>query len=244
MNKNIKSFINKNGADILTGVGIAGWIGTSVLASRDGVRTQKMIDTLEEELGRKLTKKEKAILIGKGHWRSIAAGTFSTACITTSAVMSHKKITAISGALGAVSSAYSTYKTKIEKIIDEGKDVKTEARDNNEAAISAARVKQNESGKSGVRMRDEFGREFISTEDKIRLAVERLNNVILSSCDNCASLNVFYTAADLDETEYGDIVGWNIADKKVDVEFEALYENEELILKYRFTTIPRTGYDF
>lgn len=241
---NFKNIIKNNAPDILLGVSFAGWTATTILSSKDARVFDEKKRKLEELVGRPLTRKELAAVFGKSYWRTMTAAGISTATMAASAVMSHKKTAAIGAAFSAVTASYNAYKGKVEKLVKEGKDVLIETNEASENSEAKSRLNKSNTGSVYVRVRDEFGREFLSDENKIKYAVEKINNMMLTSCDNAASLNDFYREVDIDETSYGDTVGWNISDGRIKPEFEAIYENGEFILKYSFNIVPRSGFNF
>lgn len=119
--KCIGGFCGKNKAHILTGLGVAGTITTGVLSARSGAMAARRIDRREEELGRKLTGKEKTALCAKYFIAPGIAGTLSVLGTVGSDVINTKTIGIQNAALIASEQAYERLSRKTKEVLGEKK---------------------------------------------------------------------------------------------------------------------------
>lgn len=121
--KAIRGFIVKNAPQILTGIGISGMIGSTVLAVKATPKALELLNDKREELNTDtLTFKETIATAWKPY---IPAGTLcitSVACIISATTISTKRQTALATAYTLSERAFLTYKDKVIETIGEKKE--------------------------------------------------------------------------------------------------------------------------
>ena len=76
-----KSFVNKNASTILTCVGGAGVVATSVLAVKATPKAMALLENAKEEKGEELTKSEAVLVAGPAYIPAILTGAATIACL-------------------------------------------------------------------------------------------------------------------------------------------------------------------
>ena len=85
-------------------------------------------------------------------------------------------------------------------------------------------------------------RYFKSDLDKIRKVVNELNRKMLH--EHYISLNDLYYELDLDPIKNGSLLGWNLDDGLIELEFSTcLAENDEPCVVVDYTVAPKYDYD-
>lgn len=204
--------IKKYGPQILTGVGIGGFVTTVVLSVR---ATPKALKCIEEEKELKGEEELKPLEIVKVAWKpyvpAIGLGIASTVCLIGANSVSTRRTAALATAYKISETALAEYKEKVIETIGEKKE--KEVRDKiAEKKIKDNPVSQNTviiTGRGHTLCYDAHsGRYFESDIEKIRKAENIINNKIRN--DMYASLNELYDLLGLSHTEMGSKLGWNI----------------------------------
>lgn len=117
----IGAFCMNNRAHILTGLGVAGTITTGVLSARSGAIAARKIDRKENELGRRLTAREKTALCGRHFIAPAIAGIFSISGTIGSDVINTKMIGIQNAALIASEKAYEQLSRKTREVLGDKK---------------------------------------------------------------------------------------------------------------------------
>ena len=200
----VKLFCSQNASTILTCVGGAGVVATSVMAVRATPKALQLLEEAEQRKGEELTKLESVRIAGPIYIPSILVGASTIACIFGANMLNQRKQAALMSAYALLDSSYKEYKNKVEELYGDGADreVRTEiAKDKlNEADISIEPDKQ--------LFYDEFsGRYFESTLADVLRAEYELNRYL--SEWGGAYLNDLYELLDIPTTDYGDHLGWS-----------------------------------
>lgn len=117
----VTSFCSQNKAHIYTGLSVAGTITTGVLAARCGARMARRIDRREEELNRRLTKKEKFDLCWKDCVVPVAAGAVSIFGAVGSDIVNTRTIGETTALLITTEKAYRNLSEKTKRVLGEKK---------------------------------------------------------------------------------------------------------------------------
>lgn len=200
----VKLFCGRNASTILTCVGGAGVVATSVMAVKATPKALRILKEAEKEKGEELTKFESVRIAGPVYIPSILVGASTIACIFGANMLNQRKQAALMSAYALLDSSYKEYKKKVEELYGEGadKEVRTEiAKDKlNEADISVEPDKQ--------LFYDELsGRYFESTLADVLRAEYAINKQIAEW--GSAYLNDFYEMLDIPTMDYGDHLGWS-----------------------------------
>ena len=201
-----KLFAKKNGSTILTCVGGAGVIATSVLAVKATPRALALLDHAQEEKGEKLTKFEAIRVAGLVYIPTMFVGASTIACIFGANALNQRQQAALMSAYALLDSSYKEYKSKVVDLYGDEADLRVRE--------EIAKGKYAGDGKTpdnnNVLFYDEFsGRYFETTTAKVLKAEYELNKKL--SIHGGAYLNEFYELVGLPTTDYGDHLGWSAA---------------------------------
>lgn len=252
--RNVKVGLHKRSPEILTGVGIAGMITTTVLAVR---ATPKALILIEEEKRRKKAEakkddvkleKLKPVEFVRIAWRcyipATITGTLSVACLIGASSVNIRRNAALAAAYSLSESALKEYQEKVIEVIGEKKE--REIRD----AIAKDRLNRDPvvnkeviiTGRGETLCYDTITSRYFKCDiEKLRRVENELNKRLIS--EMYISLNEFYYEIGLRATELGDDLGWNIGDGLINLIFSSqLAEDETPCLVIGYQVAPR--YDF
>lgn len=200
----VKLFCSRNASTILTSIGGAGVVATSVMAVRATPKALRLLEEAEEAKGEELTKLESVRAAGPVYIPSILVGVSTIACIFGANVLNKRKQAALISAYALLDNAYKEYRDKVEDLYGDGAD--------KEVRMAIAKDKYRESGIDPSEDKqlffDEFsGRYFESTTGDVIKAEYELNKQLAEW--GSAYLNDFYEMLDIPTTDFGDHLGWN-----------------------------------
>lgn len=204
MLSNSKTFIKKNASTILTCVGGAGVVITSVMAVKATPKALRALDEAKEEKGEDLTKLEATIVAGPAYIPSIVAGASTIACIFGANVLNKRKQASLMSAYALINNSYKEYRSKVEELY--GKEADSDIR--SEIAKDKYEDTNVIDTEGDQLFYDEFsGRYFTSTLYKVQHAEYQLNRdlVMMDSVD----LNSYYHYLGLPTIDGGDELGWS-----------------------------------
>ena len=211
--RSFKSSVSKHSPEILTGIGIAGMITTTVLAVK---ATPKAIKLIEAEKRVKHVDTLSPIDTVKTAWKcyipAAITGASSIACLIGSNAINVKRNAALTTVYTLSEVARNEYREKVVETLGEKKE-------------HAERIKKDPVSKKEVIITDKgttlcydhvFGRYFKSDIDLINRAMTKINREIVINM--YASLNDFYAELGLSPVEMGYELGWNIDDGTIEIE--------------------------
>lgn len=247
--KNTKCFLGKHSPEILTGIGIAGMVTSTVLAVN---ATPKALVLLEEArtnkdgtLGDKLTIVETVKVAWKPYVPAIAVGIASISCIIGASRVNYKRNAALATAYALSERTLINYRDKVVETLGEKKE--KEVRDKisqdeiDKKPISSSQVIITPKGNT-LFMDSITGRYFRSDLDSIKKAVIELNMEI--SHQNYISLNEFYSNIGLNRISNGDNLGWNIDNGYVEIDYSTcLADNDEPCIVIDYISQPKYDFD-
>lgn len=201
-----KRFLNRNSSTILTCLGGAGVVVTSVLAVKATPKALKLLETAKEEKGEELTSFEVIRTAGPIYIPAIITGISTIACIFGANVLNKRSQAALMSAYALLDNSYKDYKKKVVELYGEEADRKVKS--------SIAKDKYEE---TDVKVDDtkklffDFysSRYFESTDEIVRKAEYDLNREL--SITGYASLNDFYDLLKIEKIDGGDDLGWSAA---------------------------------
>ena len=231
MNKKLAKFltdakktISKHSPEILTGLGIAGFITTTVMAVKATPKAMWLIeeekDTLEKD---KLTVVETVKVAWKPYIPAAITGISSVACIIGASSVNYKRNAALATAYQVSRAALSEYKEKVVETIGEKKE--KQIRDK----VAKDKIEKHPASKTEVIITDNgnvlcydplSGRYFNSSIEYIRKVVNDLNFRMIGG-EMYVSLNEFYNEIGLSDIKRGDDIGWNISRGQIEVSFSS-----------------------
>lgn len=213
-------FVVKYSPEILTGIGVAGMVTTTVLAVR---ATPKALAILEEKYP---DEKPKAIPVIKATWKcylpAAITGVTSVACIVGASSVHTRRNAALATVYQISQTALTEYKDKVAEVIGERKEqvVRDELAKDKVASNPVSNTTVLATGIGNTLCLDYYsGRYFYSDIDKIKIAVGKLNRDIV--LDDYISLNMLYSELGLDNVPIGEEVGWSVTDGKIELDFSA-----------------------
>lgn len=244
MMKSIQTTLTKYSPEILTGIGVAGLLTTTVLAVKATPKALMLIEDAEYEKGEPLTATEKVKAAWKPYVPAAVTAVASTACIVGASTVNAKRNAALATAFTLSETAMKEYQAKVVETIGEKKE--QVVRD----AVAKERIERDPVVNHEVIITEKgntlcydvvSGRYFKSDIDKIKKAVNDLNARMLS--EMYISLNEFYWEVGLETTALGDQLGWNINEGLIDVKFSSqIAKNDEPCIVVDYHIAPR--YDF
>ena len=257
--KDLKFVLGKHSPEILTGIGIAGMITTTVLAVR---ATPKALELIEDEKcrqNREIVKeasrngqdccpqvtKLKPLEVIKVAWKpyipAAVTGAASVGCLIGASSVSARRNAALAAAYNLSQTALTEYKDKVIETIGEKKEkaIKDKiAKDK----VEKNPVKQSDviiTGKGKTRFLDTFGgQRFESDIETIKKAENIINRKLIN--DMYVSLNDFYDLIGLEPTRLGEDLGWNLDVGYVEIEFSAQIDEDNvpcIVLDYNVAPI-------
>lgn len=237
--------LTKHTPEILTGIGIAGMVTSTILAVKATPKAMRLIEEKQNNQEQPLTKSEKFKTCWKCYIPTAVTAASSIACLVGASTVHLKRNTALLTAYKLSETALIEYKDKVVETIGEKKEKAIKD------SLAKDRIEQNPVTKSEVIVTgggetlcyDYYsGRYFKSDIERIRGAVNDINREIGNS--GYASLNDFYSLIGLSDNEVGNIVGWNTDMRKLEVHFSSmLAENGQPAVVISFMTDPKHGYD-
>lgn len=243
--KGVQAFTTKHSPEILTGIGIAGMVTTTILAVRETPKALMLIsDAAYEKKDYELTTAEKIKACWKCYVPAAVTGTVSIACLVGASSVNLRRNAALATAYKLSETALTEYREKVIETVGEKKE--RLVRENiDKDHLEKNPVTNNNvivTGNGDTLCYDSlFGRYFNSDIDKIKRAINELNRELIM--DNYVSLNDFYDRLDLDHIEIGDDLGWNVDDGLIDIDFGSqLASNGRPCITLNYTIAPRYGY--
>lgn len=209
--KNLKDVLVKHSPEILTGIGIAGMVTTTILAVKATPKAVKILESHKEE-NEKITPVDAIKLTWKGYIPAIITGSVSIACLVGASSANLKRNAALATAYKLSETALTEYKESVVEAIGEKKEKHVQEK------VAEKQVKNNPVSDSEIIITGDgkslcfdplSGRYFMSSMDILQKAENKLNKEILQDVFGYASVNDFYAEIDLPRTEVGNLLGWN-----------------------------------
>lgn len=225
--KKMEKHIAKRSPEILTAIGISGFFIAGITAVRQTPKALHLIDQKEMDEDRSLNKLEVVQTTWKCYVAPVVTSIISAGCIIGANRIGSRRHTALVAAYTISETALKEYQEKAVEVV--GKKKEQEIRD----AVAQEKIIKNPisakeiitTGKGDTLFFEPLsGRYFISDIEDIRRAVNELNREMLK--DMCISLNEFYYALHLHETQMGESVGWNIEKGLVELDFSSQLTEE------------------
>lgn len=243
--KSIQNVLDKHSPEILTSIGIAGMISTTIMAVRATPKAILLIEEEKVELGvEELNTKE----IVKTCWRcyipATITGGISIACLIGANTVNNKRNALLATAYKLSETTLTEYRNKVVEVIGDKKE--GEIRE----AISKDRVDNNPVNEKEIYLMGSgdslcydniSGRYFKSDMNKMQRAENTLNRRLMNEV--YVSLNEFYDLLGLPPTQMGETLGWKYEGDLVELRFDAiLSEKGEPCIVIDYTSDPKYGY--
>lgn len=248
--KDIRVAVSKHSPEILTGLGIAGMITTTILAVKATPKALDLIEDRKEELELSPSETLHPLEVVKASWKcyipAAITGVTSVACLIGASSVNARRNAALATAYNLSTTALAEYKDKVIETIGEKKE--QVVRDKvAEEHLKKEPVNQSAiivSGKGTTRCFDTITKQrFISDIETIRRIVNDLNERMING-EDYISLNDFYYELGIDGTSIGDELGWNIAHGKINVDFNAQLDSDGIpCIVIDYATPPEYGFN-
>lgn len=245
--KTIKAGTMKHSPEILTGIGIAGMITTTVLAVRATPKALKLIEDAQYDKGDYLTSPEKVKVAWKPYIPAAVTCVASVTCLIGASTVNAKRNAALATAYELSKTALSDYKEKVVETIGEKKEKTIREK------VAQKKVDENPTSKSEVIITGSGDvtflepvsmRYFKSDVETVRKIINDLNYRLTTGMEEYISLSEFYDEIGLSHTSTSDDIGWNLyRDGQIEVELPATKTDKGdpcLMLDYRVS--PRYDY--
>lgn len=243
--KDAKVFASKHSPEILTGIGIAGMVTTTILAVRETPKALMLIKDAEyEKKEGSLTTAEKFKACWRCYIPATVTGVASIACLIGASSANLRRNTALATAYKLSETALTEYREKVVETFGEKKEQLVRDK------IDKDHLEKNPVSNNNVIITGNgdslcydslFGRYFNSDIDKIKRAINELNREMINGM--YVSLNDFYDQLNLDPIEIGDDLGWNIDDGLIDIDFGSQIASDgRPCVTISYTIAPRYGY--
>lgn len=256
--------ISKHSPEILTGIGIAGMITTTILAVKATPKALILIEEEKRKQNRELLEEAKqnnsencarvdrlkpleAVKVAwKPYVPAAVTGIISIGCMVGANSVHARRNAALATAYQISSTALSEYKEKVVETIGEKKEKSVQDK------VAQERVNKRPVGTTGdviitgtgttLCFDPQFGKYFESDIETIRAAVNSINYEMLQN--EYASINDFYCELGIDPIAIGDELGWNIGrDGKMDVDFSStIAKNGKPCIVLQYTVAPKYEY--
>ncbi len=250
MVKNAKMTVAKHSPEILTGIGIAGMIITTVMAVRATPKALELIEDKKEELDLYPDDKLRPADIVKATWKcyvpAAVTGVTSAACLIGASSVNIRRNAALATAYNLSATALSEYKEKVLETVGEKKEqiIRNKVA---EEQIAKEPVNQSAiivSGNGNTRCFDTITKQrFISDIETIKRIVNELNRRMVNG-EDYISLNDFYSEIGIDPVSIGEELGWNVTRGLIEIDFSAQLDTDGvpcIVLDY--SVVPKRGYN-
>ena len=244
--KSIKGVLERHAPEILTGIGVAGMVTSTVLAVKATPKAYRLVNDRKDELE---VEKLSATELVKTTWKcyipaAVTCGA-SIACLVGASSVNFKRNAVLATAYKISEAALSEYKDAVIETIGEKKE--QSVRDK----VAEERLKKNPVSKSEIIVTgngttlcyDPVGNSYFKSNiQQIESAKNKLNARMLS--ENYVSLNDFYDELGIGPTKLGDDLGWDIyKDGLVEIAFSSqLAEDGTPCLVMDYSVAPRYEY--
>lgn len=215
--KSARKTLSKHSPEILTGLGIAGMITTTVLAVK---ATPKALELIEDEREKRysedddtpITKADVVKVAWKPYIPAVVTGVMSTACLIGASSVNAKRNAALAAACNLSATALAEYKEKVVETIGERRE--QTVRDK----VAEERVKKHpvndeevyDTRKGNTLCFDPLSARYFRCDiDEVKRAELAIKERLLHDICGSASVNEFYDELGLPHTLVGDNIGWN-----------------------------------
>ena len=200
-----KLFLRRNSPTILTFLGAAGVVATSITAVKATPKAMALLEKTKEEKGEELTKLEMVKVAGPAYIPAIAIGASTIACIFGANALNKKTQASIMSAYALLDTSYKQYKSKVKELYGENSDrnVKKE--------IAKDKFKDNDIhiNNEKILFFDFYSLRYFESTERLVLKAENRVNELLKLYGR-ASLNDFYESLGMPTAYTGYELWWNV----------------------------------
>lgn len=220
--KDIPKVLKKHSPAILTGLGIAGMVLTTVTAVKATPKALQLVDEREIKDGKRLTKKEIVQTTWKCYIPSAVTGVCSVACIIGASSVSARRNAALATAYAISVQDLADYKKNTLKVVGEKKEeaIRDEIAKEKLQTDHVEAMHIIPTGRGEIPCYDYLTKRlFKSDMETLRKAENALNKRLRE--EDCITLNDFFSEIGLDDTDevIGDTLGWEMDHGYLDFHF-------------------------
>lgn len=242
--KAARNTASKHSPEILTGIGIAGMITTTVLAVKATPKALKLMEDARYDKEEDLTVPEKVKVTWKCYIPATLLGLASVGCLIGANSVNLRRKAALATAYKLSETALAEYKEKVIETVGEekAKDIRS--------AIAKDKMEKNPVTKSEVIITDKgeslfcdsiSGRYFKSDMNTIEKAVNTINRRLLNEMS--VSLTEFYSEIGLSPTSLSEELGWNMNDGQIEIDFSSqITDDGRPCIYIEYEIAPRYDY--
>lgn len=239
----IKVYMAKHSPEILTGIGIGGFLTTIGMAISTAPKAKAEIADAEyyaDKYEEPLRTKDRAKIYAKYYWPIALSTGLSTACVVMGNRQQHKRNAALAAAYTISQETLKDYQSAIAESLDEKKVEEIRKKVDQKTVDRSAEVKPDStyvpSGKS-LYFDRWSGRYFVSDRETLREICNTLSRQMLG--DMYVTLNDVYDALDLDRIPFGNEIGWDVNKSFIEATFGSkLNEKGEPCVVFDYVTPP------
>lgn len=249
--KNVKMAVAKHSPEILTGIGIAGMITTTILAVK---ATPKALDLIAEAEEKKfnegqddqLTKIETVKVAWKPYIPAAVTGVMSAACLIGASSVNVKRNAALATAYNLTSTALAEFKEATLETVGEKKEQLIRNK------VAEKRIEKEPvnpstiivTGTGNTRCYDTITKQrFVSDIESIKRIVNELNRRMING-EDYISLNEFYYELGMEEVNIGNELGWNVVRGLIEVDFSAQLDTDGVpCIVIDYLVMPKRGFN-
>lgn len=200
-----KLFLRRNSPTILTFLGAAGVVATSIAAAKATPKAMALLEKTKEEKGEELTKLEMVKVAGPAYIPAVAIGASTIVCIFGANALNKKTQASIMSAYALLDTSYKQYKSKVKELYGENSDrnVKKE--------IAKDKFKDNDININNEKILffDFYSLRYFESTERLVLKAENRVNELLKLYGR-ASLNDFYESLGMPTAYTGYELWWNV----------------------------------
>ena len=211
--KHVSQFTKQNSPAILSGIAVAGVIGTAVLAVRATPKAIKRLKDKEEEGNPAILKTEVIEATWSFYVPAALTGAATIACIIGATKIGAKRNAALLAAYTLVDQGFREYREHVLEEVGETKEQKIRDKIMTDR-MEKDPYKDNQvimlAGGDHLCFESISGRYFRSDIELIRRAENEFNQIMLTGSVGHSSLNDWWDLLGLEPTALGDELGWSI----------------------------------
>ena len=200
-----KLFLRRNSPTILTFLGAAGVVATSIAAAKATPKAMALLEKTKEEKGKELTKLEMVKVAGPAYIPAVAIGASTIACIFGANALNKKTQASIMSAYALLDTSYKQYKSKVKELYGENLD------QNVKKEIAKDKFKDNDIhiNNEKILFFDFYSLRYFESTERLVLKAENRVNELLKLYGR-ASLNDFYESLGMPTAYTGYELWWNV----------------------------------
>lgn len=244
--KSTKRIVSKHSPEILTGLGIAGMITSTILAVKATPKALKLMEDAKYEKEEDLTVKEKVETTWKCYIPSVVLTVVSAGCLVGASSVNLRRNAALATAYKLSETALSEYKDAIVETVGEeqAKTIKEKVAQKKVDKSDQPKSEVVMVGESKVWFLEPISLQYFQSEvETIRKAINDLNYRMINGQEEYITISEFYDEIGVRHSVDTPNLGWNIyREGKIEVDMVATkMENGNPCLMLDYNTSP--GYD-